>query len=309
MIKTYFIATFLMVSMLSMGTFYVQAYVPTAGMSDNTMIVNASWLDGETLRVDVVDSVTGARSALAVRLSDLIGEAEDSPYILVQAVDLDGNQSGVIQLKNPFYVPEAGYYAVDEDASPSEETDHDTQTTAGADDGYSESASDGTRPFTPDGTGTVLDNVTEADGKEFFTIKSEDGNEFFLIVDRQRSFDNVYLLNAVTEEDLMSLAQASGRLVVNDTPAPTEPPSVSEEQESTPIIPQPEPPAQRQSNRGALIFIALVAVAAIGAGYYFKIVKSKKDSFESDGDEDDFDHDEGIDDDFGDEHGEGSGVK
>jgi hypothetical protein len=31
-------------------------------------------------------------------------------------------------------------------------------------------------PFTPDGAGTVLDNATDGDGKEFFSIESADGN-------------------------------------------------------------------------------------------------------------------------------------
>ena len=29
-------------------------------------------------------------------------------------------------------------------------------------------------PFTPDGTGTVVDNATDEDGKEFYTIRSEE---------------------------------------------------------------------------------------------------------------------------------------
>ena len=62
-------------------------------------------------------------------------------------------------------------------------------------------------PFTPDGTGTVVDNATDQDGKEFYTITTPDENVFFLVIDNQKSADNVYFLNAVTEADLLPLAE------------------------------------------------------------------------------------------------------
>ena len=39
-------------------------------------------------------------------------------------------------------------------------------------------------PFTPDGTGTVVDNATDEDGKEFYTITTAD-ESVFLSGDRQ----------------------------------------------------------------------------------------------------------------------------
>ena len=53
-------------------------------------------------------------------------------------------------------------------------------------------------PFTPDGTGTVVDKATDKDGKEFYTITTPDENIFFLVIDNQKSSENVYFLNAVT---------------------------------------------------------------------------------------------------------------
>ena len=61
-------------------------------------------------------------------------------------------------------------------------------------------------PFTPDGTGTVVDNATDQDGKEFFTITTAEEAVFYLVIDRQREMENVYFLNAVTVADLMALA-------------------------------------------------------------------------------------------------------
>lgn len=65
-------------------------------------------------------------------------------------------------------------------------------------------------PFTPKGTGTVLDNATSEDEKEFYTIVTPDENVFYLVIDKQRDADNVYFLNAVTESDLMALAEKDG---------------------------------------------------------------------------------------------------
>ena len=39
------------------------------------------------------------------------------------------------------------------------------------------------KPFTPEGTGTVLDNATDQDGKEFFTITTADEAVFYLVID------------------------------------------------------------------------------------------------------------------------------
>ena len=63
------------------------------------------------------------------------------------------------------------------------------------------------RALTPEGTASVLDNVTSADGKEFFTFTTPAENIFYLVIDKQRQDKNVYFLNAVTEKDLMALAE------------------------------------------------------------------------------------------------------
>ena len=62
----------------------------------------------------------------------------------------------------------------------------------------------------PGGQGTVIDNASgtsEESGREFFTIATPDENIFYLVIDRQRDSENVYFLNAVTESDLMALAE------------------------------------------------------------------------------------------------------
>ncbi len=64
------------------------------------------------------------------------------------------------------------------------------------------------KPFTPEGTGTVVDNATDEDGKEFYTITTPSEHVFYLVVDKQRDSENVYFLDAVTEK---GLAGAGGK--------------------------------------------------------------------------------------------------
>ena len=122
-------------------------------------------------------------------------------------------------------------------------------------------------PFTPDGTGTVVDNATDQDGKEFFTITTAEEAVFYLVIDRQRETENVYFLNAVTVADLMALAESSGE------PAAPEPPP-EPEQEPTPT-PEPEPVPEKKGGAGPLLLALAVVVIGGGAGWYFKIYRPK----------------------------------
>ena len=122
-------------------------------------------------------------------------------------------------------------------------------------------------PFTPDGTGTVVDNATDQDGKEFFTITTAEEAVFYLVIDRQRETENVYFLNAVTVADLMALAESSGE------PAAPEPPL---EPEPEPIpTPEPEPVPEKKGGAGPLLLALAVVAIGGGAGWYFKIYRPK----------------------------------
>ena len=78
------------------------------------------------------------------------------------------------------------------------------------------------RGISPEGTGTVLDSATgQEDDKQFYTITTADGNVFYLIIDGKRDSEKRLLLNGVTEEDLLSLAQQDngGESAVRLSPA------------------------------------------------------------------------------------------
>jgi hypothetical protein len=271
--------------MLVMGALFFSSPAYAADISNlENLSVDAVWLEGDMLNINVTDKQNGVRQTISLPIGEYAGNSE---YVSVQAVDRNGNISNTIQFKNPFYTPPA-----EPEKTP----------------GESESAiPDGTKPFTPDGTGTVVDNVTDGDGKEFFSIGTEDGNVFYLIVDRQRNTDNVYLLNAVTEQDLMSLAKP-GDGSVSAIPPQTQPANTPAPPNTT-ETPEPEqptaPPANKNSGMsgGTIIFILIAAAVVGGAGYYFKILLPKKQGAGADDDgiddyeDDDSDYEDG---DYGD---------
>lgn len=57
-------------------------------------------------------------------------------------------------------------------------------------------------PFTIAGNGEVEDNIVDDPSKEFFTVKTKGGNTFFLVIDRARNSENVYMLSMIDEYDL-----------------------------------------------------------------------------------------------------------
>lgn len=144
-------------------------------------------------------------------------------------------------------------------------------------------------PFTPAGTGTVVNTATDEDGKQFYTITTPDENVFYLVIDLQRETDNVYFLNAVTEKDLLALAEKSGDTKENETVVST--PEPENAPDTTPTTETDTTP-QSQSNTGMLLLVLAVVLIGGGAGYYFKIYRPKHEQADQ---EDDFDYSEEAD--------------
>jgi len=252
----------IIVFMLCIVTFFM----PQIHASENeNLIVNAAWLNGEMLQIDVTNSETGINQRLELRLGDYTN-TEDSEYITVHAIDHEGNTSKPFRIQNPYYNPEMLKGENEETLVPVWEN---AETLIPG--GY--------RPFTPSGTGEVMDNATNGDGKEFFTITTENDNTFHLIIDRQRNSENVYLLNAVTEQDLMALAESGNgnrntsssipSLLPTSPPVPTPEPTVSEQTTQT--------QDESKSNNGINFAVIAVMLLAGGVGYYLKIYKPKQE--------------------------------
>ena len=162
-------------------------------------------------------------------------------------------------------------------------------------------------PVEPGGA-TVAEKVktdgSDASEKVFYTFQTKEGETLYLVIDQGRNDDNVYLLDTVSINDLMALADGS---------APQQ-----EEKEDNVLaalsqntdVGSEEPGKKDASASNSSLFIVLFIIAA-GGGiyYYFKIYKAKKDEsmdeiddamdmdeFEAETDEDDAVEFEGIND-------------
>ena len=114
----------------------------------------------------------------------------------------------------------------------------------------------------------MVDNATDGDGKEFFTIMAADESVFYLVIDRQRETENVYFLNAVTVADLMALAEPSPEAVPEPLPEPEPEPTTEPE--------EPEPEPEKSGGAGTLLLVLAVLALGGGAGWYFKIYRPKQ---------------------------------
>lgn len=280
--------------------------------SDTEAPTVRAWIDGESLHIEAVDKQSGVEAvyindsrinyrvdnALDIPLRDYAGSDE---YISIYAIDFAGNKSNVVLVKNPSYTPAtATTPATTPTQEPSESSVPDAQ-----------------QPFTPDGTGTVVDDIMETNGKEFLTITTPDGNVFYLIIDRARDENGVYLLNAVTEDDLMSLAKEGDGKGTSESAVPTPEPTPSQAEPTPTPEPTPEEPAKDSGGGTGTIILILLAVAAVGgAGYYIKIYRPKQQAAEpEDMDEDELDFEDaepeesedGEDEDAGEEPDEDTG--
>lgn len=159
-------------------------------------------------------------------------------------------------------------------------------------------------PFTPSGTGTVVDIATDEDGKEFYTIITPDEHVFYLVIDRQQGTENVYFLDVVTEKDLLSLAEGTE----DEEPAVSAPASESMPEPTAQPEQNSQTDSEEQSSVGGIVAVALIVAVIAGAAIYIlKFRKPKKsdkskltlDEYDSDEDEDEeeLDEDDAWDDD------------
>ena len=137
------------------------------------------------------------------------------------------------------------------------------------------------QPFTIAGNADIIDDIEDGN-KEFYTITTKNNNQFFIVVDKARAAENVYMLARVNEDDVAEFIEG----YTQPTPTPT--PQV--------IIQQPTPAPTPQvivtetedkpDNTKTYALAGLGILAFIAGAYYFNVYKPKHE-------EDDFD-DEGM---------------
>ncbi len=186
--KRNYIFNMLLALMLCMGAFFtpMRAFAEGNGTDSTPPSVRVELSEG-MLHIEAEDADSGVDAVYIggrrvnyregnpaeFDITEFAGTEDKT--VVVYAVDFAGNQSEAAEVFNPYYEAEKEK-----------------------------------KPITPDGQATVADAVTDKDGKEFYTFVTPEENVFYLVIDKERDTDNVYFLNAVTEADLMDLAEKQG---------------------------------------------------------------------------------------------------
>lgn len=149
-----------------------------------------------------------------------------------------------------------------------------------------------------DGTGTVTDFTTSG-SKAFYTISDKDNNVFYLIVDLDKTQNNVYFLSDVKKSALDGTATTSKE---GASAKPNLPNQKQTETGNTTATTKSasEKPKEESGNNGFLLFV--LGLAGVGlAGYYFLVIKKKKNKNKTNEDEDEEVMEDDYDDNFEDE--------
>lgn len=294
--------------LLVLFSFFFMA-VPSYAYSENTTeaVTLSTWVEGESLYILAtsstgIDAVFIDDTRINYRVDDVLvlslKEHTNKETLKIYAMDFNGNRSSTQTVQNPFYQVPKTSSVHSSTKTPNTPTVSSVPMVASSPtsaptespsiEASPSTPSAETKPFTPAGNGETVDNATSEDGKEFFTITTPDGNIFYLVIDRQRGDHDVYFLNAVTENDLLALAEKSETASETSPPAPSTPVPT----ETTTSAPEKEEIPEKKNGGNNPLIIVLLLIAAGGAVYYCKVLKPKATISESFDDEDDDDFDE-----------------
>lgn len=132
-------------------------------------------------------------------------------------------------------------------------------------------------PFSVAGNGQLLDDITDDDTKQFLTVQTKNGNTFFMVIDRSRNSENVYMLSLVDERDLAEFIEEE-----EPEPAEEKPAVIVEEPKPEPVQEEIQPePEKGGMGMGAVLTIILLGAGCVGGYYYFRIWKPKREEEEA----------------------------
>ena len=220
-------------------------------------------------------------------------------YFTIQAMDHAGNMSEVYKTKNPYYAdPEVKNNSNENPAEKLPVSAEATKPTTATGQVTEHTKTDTKGNTTSDKTleeqkKAALKEALDAEnkesiqaGKEFYTIETETGKVFYLIIDRTGEEEMVYFLTEISENDLLNATTDNHEVLPQNSAALESAIPVfgdMEEKTETEVpeeTPEPEIVEETEENPwGIYVVLGVFAAAAIGAGYYFKVVKAKEEDF------------------------------
>lgn len=132
------------------------------------------------------------------------------------------------------------------------------------------------KDITPSGD-TEKDKENPVDVRQFLTFQTKSGKTMHLIVDHSSNQENVQLLTEVGEQDLLNMIEGESEVKPKE--------EVVKKEEPVEEKPKKEEKEEKKSGIGLYLFMGLIIVGVMGAGYYFKIYKKNEEaSFEDEQD-------------------------
>lgn len=247
-------------------------------------------------------------------------------YFTISTMDNAGNMSEIYKTKNPYYKDPADTsdgnpaQQLPESAKPTkpgsatgivtEHTKTDSSGNTTSQTSPAEQKKQAMKEASEAENGKKENTEKSGQGKEFYTIQTATEKVFYLIIDRYGEEEMVYFLTEVTENDLLNATSDNSETLPKNSAAlesaipngESALPNNNEEQiktegketeveetesaESTDET-ESEPEVKEEPNPMiSYLLIGGLALIFIGAAYYFKVVRKKKEDFIEDEDED-----------------------
>ena len=179
------------------------------------------------------------------------------------------------------------------------ETDTSEESTIIREENTEETGNDDSNAFSVEGNGTLTDEADSSQNKLFYIVTTANGNSYYIIIDKDSTTNNVYMLSQIDEADLADFTEETDpkneESVTTDSPDAnaesatdqtgeevTEPAKETDTETSSPGAETET--ADSGSSAGKYIGYVLLALACIGviAGYYFLKVRNRDDQEEED---------------------------
>ena len=142
---------------------------------------------------------------------------------------------------------------------------------------------------------TQEDEESIENSKEFYTIQTKTDKVFYLIIDRVGNKEMVYFLTEISENDLLNVTSDNREVLpqnsialesaipIVDSKLSSEEKELENQEKETESMKNSngakEIGAIKGTQKKTYLIIGVLSVIGIGVGYYFKVVKKKKDKF------------------------------
>ena len=162
-----------------------------------------------------------------------------------------------------------------------------------------ETENDDNNAFSVEGNGTLTDEADSSQNKLFYIVTTANGNSYYIIIDKDSTTNNVYMLSQIDEADLADFTEETDSK--NEEPVTTASPDGNAEtatdqtgeevtepaQETDTETSSPDTETETEDSGGSAgkyIGFVLLALACIGVivAYYFLKIRNRDDQEEED---------------------------